>query len=947
MPTQFAYDTFRGVDNLALSNKPARDGGTWTRHTSSTTNDFIISQNRLMHNATGWELAYHSATPPSADYAVQYLGYMWTNIGHQCVAGRIDTTNANFYYAGHVSGNDFDFGKCINGTFTQLGSGGVTIGSGQSHNCRLIMSGTFISVFGNGSSGDTRGQLHHASTVDSDITSAGLAGVYSSSIVSPTSGVHLETWKAEGLEAWDIRGFTISNGVAGTTATGSLPNGTVDNDLLVATIRSVTGTITAVPSGWTLALDTPLTATAGYIRTYYKIASSEPSSWDWTLSTTTDWSISVHAYRNLPNAILTARTTTYLTWGTNANYPLSPHSAERSKELIHCVWADQNAPTVSPGTGGPPPKMLVRRSDVTPFMYTAWYHQTPADGSVEPSMSRGGASSNAAGQLLAFGLSTESSNIPTLVGYTELGLTGRTLDVPVPTGVQDDDLLIAVFHLTSGTNTIVDPSGWTMFHSDTFGGQQRFYYRIANNEPATHTWGTDPVSGFMMVQMRAYRGVDTENPLNGSVTTNAASSINPIIPSITTTRPNTRIVGFATHSGNRTLMASEMDSSLITSTRLFGGDMGQAAWGTTPAVHYTVNSSDSWKSHAFAINPAPTHEYAQPVSDTSTGAWANELGSTTNLYQSIDESFPSTTDYIQSGSNPTDDTVRFKVATKPDPNVSNGYQITYGYYRPSGVSAINMRVRLVQGASTEIASWTHIDIPTTYTEVTQTLTTSQADAITDHSDLYVEFVADMPTLPALRNASSFPATAAQTSLTLNRPTGTTDGDLLVAVINLASLSTITAPSGWVLVHDTQHSSGAGHVSTYYKVASSEPASWSWTFASSTCDGWVGAYTGIKASDPFDASAHSHNLNAVSTITAPSIATTAANALLIGVFVGGGARTGAPSAPMVERHEDSNGPFLLVADEVFAPIGATGTRTVTPSAAINAGAQLIAFSAANV
>ena len=270
-----------------------------------------------------------------------------------------------------------------------------------------------------------------------------------------------------------------------------------------------------------------------------------------------------------------------------------------------------------------------------------------------------------------------------------------------------------------------------------------------------------------------------------------------------------------------------------------------------------------------------------------------------------------------------------------------------GFYRPSGVNAINLTARLVQGASTVIASWTHIDIPTTYTEVTQTLTASQADAITNHADLYVELIANMPTLPAFRNGSSFPPTASQTSMTISKPVGTADGDLLVAAINLASLAAITAPAGWIQINDTTHSTNAGHVVTYYKIASSEPASWTWTFASSLCDGWVGAYTGINTSEPFDVSSNANNLNGVATIIAPSVTTTYSNDLLIGVFAGGGTRTGTPPTTMTERYDSAGGPFLEIADEIVVSAGATGTRTATPSATINGGAQLIAFSAANI
>jgi hypothetical protein len=54
---------------------------------------------------------------------------------------------------------------------------------------------------------------------------------------------------------------------------------------------------------------------------------------------------------------------------------------------------------------------------------------------------------------------------------------------------------------------------------------------------------------------------------------------------------------------------------------------------------------------------------------------------------------------------------------------------------------MNLTIRLLQGA-TLIAEWTHNDIPFHWTEVEQTLTTMQADAITDYSDLRLKFIAN-------------------------------------------------------------------------------------------------------------------------------------------------------------------------------------------------------------
>ena len=61
-------------------------------------------------------------------------------------------------------------------------------------------------------------------------------------------------------------------------------------------------------------------------------------------------------------------------------------------------------------------------------------------------------------------------------------------------------------------------------------------------------------------------------------------------------------------------------------------------------------------------------------------------------------------------------------------------------YIKEGTNTINLVVYLVQGTTT-IASWTHNDIAATYTDAEQTLTSGEADSITNYSDLRVRFEA--------------------------------------------------------------------------------------------------------------------------------------------------------------------------------------------------------------
>lgn len=82
-----------------------------------------------------------------------------------------------------------------------------------------------------------------------------------------------------------------------------------------------------------------------------------------------------------------------------------------------------------------------------------------------------------------------------------------------------------------------------------------------------------------------------------------------------------------------------------------------------------------------------------------------------------------------------------------------------------------------------------------------------------------------------------------TSFSQNRPTGTTNGDLLIAFVftgndnGTTDLTVSSAPAGWTLEEHTMTTIAGGsnnpvNVYTYSKIASSEPSSWTWTLSSS-------------------------------------------------------------------------------------------------------------------
>lgn len=203
-------------------------------------------------------------------------------------------------------------------------------------------------------------------------------------------------------------------------------------------------------------------------------------------------------------------------------------------------------------------------------------------------------------------------------------------------------------------------------------------------------------------------------------------------------------------------------------------------------------------------------------------------------------------------------------------------------------------------------------------------------------------------------ASSTASVRGGTSLSPAKPAGTAADDLLIAgvAVNGGSDVTITPPPGWILIRRTDNGKDIGEA-VYYKVAgASEPATYNWTVSpSSKWSIGISAYRGVDTTAPINADAAQANPSSTSAV-APSVTTTVAGAMLVGIFVSKAGSTAGhsadPPAGMTERYDvntqdgGGNEAGLESATAIFAGPGATGTRTATLlSASLNVG-HLIAL-----
>lgn len=130
-----------------------------------------------------------------------------------------------------------------------------------------------------------------------------------------------------------------------------------------------------------------------------------------------------------------------------------------------------------------------------------------------------------------------------------------------------------------------------------------------------------------------------------------------------------------------------------------------------------------------------------PVSDVTDGTWTDQAGGT-SLYAAIDETSADDADYIQSAMllSAASDTCEVLLDAASASSVDTDHTVRYRY-RSQGAATMNLTVSLRQGASTEIAAWTHTGVGSSFTDAAQALTTLQASNITDYSDLRLRFVA--------------------------------------------------------------------------------------------------------------------------------------------------------------------------------------------------------------
>jgi len=117
-----------------------------------------------------------------------------------------------------------------------------------------------------------------------------------------------------------------------------------------------------------------------------------------------------------------------------------------------------------------------------------------------------------------------------------------------------------------------------------------------------------------------------------------------------------------------------------------------------------------------------------------------------------------------------------------------------------------------------------------------------------------------------------------TGLTVNVPSGTADGDLMLAIIVIElSSGTATPPAGWTQLWNATNASRSHTQIVYARTASSEPANYSWSWTSAECAAAIITYRNAAYPSQYGGQ---FNNSSIATAAAPSLTTASPNSMSV-------------------------------------------------------------------
>ena len=331
------------------------------------------------------------------------------------------------------------------------------------------------------------------------------------------------------------------------------PAGVIEGDVLIASIAVRPETLTVTPpSGWTLVVrQNNSIATVNAVLIYSKVAgASEPSTYTWSFSVGSTGSVgSISAFTGVD---LTDPINTYGSFAdTIASYSIVAPSITTTVDGAMILTTH----VTSSSNDWTPPSGMTEMTDASSLaipngvgigIETNYLLQTSAGStsSKTATFSSAGGVASDIGTGITIALNPFISDSVTFVscGTASTVASGNLTAVNIPSGIQNNDILITFVHQLDNVNTSM--TGWTnnvSGNGNTSNRLEIFWKRTTGTESAqtvTHTGGSSSIA-----QICAFRGAVTSGDpfdVSGTVQSNAGSPIS--TASITTTIVNTLIL---------------------------------------------------------------------------------------------------------------------------------------------------------------------------------------------------------------------------------------------------------------------------------------------------------------------------------------------------------------------------------------------------------------------
>ena len=196
-PYEYAKDDFAGTAGAELSTTTMEIGGPWVRQTTFSGSNTLVLSNagRVRRGTAGLVVYYATATPPSADYAVEadftILSLLTTDPSR--LAARTDTVAQTQYTMGVDPAGNVAFSKFVAGAGTGLLNVPFTWNVGQTYKLRMEVEGSKIRGYVDGV------RVDNDAITDTAIFSTGKAGLRmgggSAPAPSDTTGIHVDNFR--------------------------------------------------------------------------------------------------------------------------------------------------------------------------------------------------------------------------------------------------------------------------------------------------------------------------------------------------------------------------------------------------------------------------------------------------------------------------------------------------------------------------------------------------------------------------------------------------------------------------------------------------------------------------------------------------------------------------------------------------------------------------------